>query len=146
MLKKNKKIFAIILCSTMLISSTTTVLARDNQEISTYGSSIPSSSDVYSNGIKHNVSGYSTSNKALYSNYCFKGVSDIRVVIQNDYKYSLDIKLYKKGSILDSRVETKTVIAGNKLYSTFTGLNKNDVYYLYFSTPCNFNGTVEGVE
>lgn len=110
------------------------------------GTSKPSSTwDLSSQG-RYDFSG-GTSYNDLYSNYLFKGVSDIKVKLHATKYKSLNAELWKRNTGLfqsDQKVYTfDTLNVGQSVETTIFGLNSGSKYYLKFIAPAYFTGWIQ---
>jgi len=115
-----------------------------SNQISPYSVSMPNKSNVYTNNSSQTVSG-TASISTLYTNKCFKGVTSIGFLISNyrkDKDLSLNLRQYN--TIGNSSVSTKSIPRNGVGASSFTGLSTDKYYFIGFSAPSDFSGTVTG--
>ncbi len=147
-IKKAVKLLALVL--TLLLStslfasnvncSTTSPDHNTNASggISILGVSPPSAAVNLNNGAMR-FSG-TAEVSTLYTDNYFTGKSTVSYNISNYSKYQLTVKLYKQGSSF--AVSTTTISSGATVTSAFSGLSASSNYYLSFSAPSNFSGSV----
>ncbi len=76
----------------------------------------------------------------LYTNKHFKGKSKISYSITNDCDTKLTVKFYTSNGWFNSK---KITVEGNAtLTGTIDGLDDSKLYYLTFSAPSDFSGSV----
>ena len=82
----------------------------------------------------------SADRSTLYTNKHFKGKSSIGYSITNDSNKKLTVKFYTSSGWFKSK--SITVEANATLTGTIDGLDKDKLYYLTFSAPSDFSGSV----
>lgn len=82
----------------------------------------------------------SAGRSTLYTNKHFKGKSSIEYSITNDCDKKLTVKFYTSSGWFKSKAIT--VEANATLTGTIDGLDKDKLYYLTFSAPSDFNGSI----
>lgn len=108
--------------------------------VSTYGLSKPSTSKyVDLNDESLTFSGHAN-NSTLYTNKHFTGKSSIGYSITNDCNTKLTVKFYTSSGWFKSK--KITVEANATLTGTIDGLKADKLYYLTFSAPSDFSGSV----
>lgn len=155
---KIKKLVSAILMGAMVICMSVTAFGAEShnelQNISTeapaeiaagdialFGLSKPSTDNwVNLNDEKLTFSG-NAKNSTLYTNKHFTGKSSIEYSITNDSDSTLTVKFYTSSGWFKSK---KIVIADNAtLTGTIDGLDADKLYYLTFSAPSDFSGSVK---
>ena len=158
MKRKMKKVMALIFSMILTISMCSSVLARENPvnemnnvsteapddinngECSSYGLSRPSKDKcVNLNDKSLSFSGYAEGS-TLYTNSHFTGKSTIGYSITNDCDTKLTVKFYTSTGLFSSK--KITVEANATLTGTISGLDADKMYYLTFSAPSDFSGSV----
>lgn len=90
-----------------------------------------------------NESSYSfygtATSSTLYTNCLFTGKSTVHYTITNKCDTDLTVKLFFRGRIRKAKI---TVPANTTITGTFTGLNSSKYYYLSFSAPSHFSGSI----
>lgn len=87
-------------------------------------------------------SGYAQSS-TLYTNSHFKGKTTANYSIKNDSKHTLTVEVYKRIDLwFDSKVDTITISPYSNKRGEISGLDSEGYYYLTFSAPSNFSGSV----
>lgn len=114
-----------------------------NPEVSGRSTSMPDKSNVYTNGTSHSVSGWAT-NTDLYTNKCFKGVKSIYSYTENNSTSKLTVRARYYATIGVLYAGSYTVNAGGIASSTFSDLDSSKYYFIQYSYPCDFSGTVKG--
>jgi len=76
----------------------------------------------------------------LYTNKCFTGKSTVSYSITNYCDTDLTVKIYATSSLFATK--TMTVEANSTLSGTIDGLDKDAYYYLKFSAPSDFSGSI----
>jgi len=154
----SKKRF-VILCLTFIMSFSLTAFAatvnvgvstqppiiNDDGIIKPDDTSTPSKSSLYTNGEKHSVSG-STAHSDLYTNKCFKGVTSISYNITNNRSGDLKVRLccYTKWDNVNYGIKTVTIPSKGTTSGSFSELSSTKYYFIEFSGPADFKGTVCG--
>lgn len=82
----------------------------------------------------------SAERSTLYTNSHFKGKSKISYSITNDCDKKLTVKIYTASGWFKSK--SISVEANATLTGTIDGLDKDTLYYLTFSAPSDFSGSV----
>ena len=135
------------------IYSETVVLQNDSQDyvfgsdlgtIGLRGTSAPGWTSVWNLGTDgtYTLSGASSYHD-LYSNYNFRGTNNMVVVVTPTKVGNVTVKLYTKIALAsDQLLETWTVPLGSTVYKFFNNLSTTGYYYLKFTAPCYFTGSV----
>lgn len=100
-----------------------------------------STHDIYMNG-RMDFAGVA-SGSILYTNKNFKGYSSYKMRINNRSSSTLTVKIHKNTTFLDPVVKTYTVSPNSTRYAYPGGLDANQIYFISFSAPSNFNGYIE---
>lgn len=114
--------------------------------ISTFSQDKPSNVWNLSDGSTYHFSGTGIYHN-LYTNYSFTGATILKVIVtveegsSNWEGFSGTITLYKDG-IIDSKVGSFNVEDGKTRTMYFRGLNAKSKYYLKFSAPMVFSGSI----
>lgn len=110
-------------------------------EVGIFGVNKPSTShNISSNGAMY-FSGNAVISK-LYTNKFFTGKASPRIYVKNNHATKeLKVKLYEDSSW--SAIKTWTVRPGHSLSAFPNGLSASKFYYLTFSAPSNFSGSVQ---
>lgn len=151
--RKRKHIGAMITAIMLAISMSATVFAAEiptnklynvsteaPEETSTYGLSKPSTDKcVDLNEEKLTFAG-NAQGSTLYTNKHFTGKSSIGYSITNDCNTKLTVKFYTSSGWFKSK--KITVEANATLTGTIDGLDADKLYYLTFSAPSDFSGSV----
>ena len=113
---------------------TTATITRDNNiptntlDLSTYGT--------------YEFSGYAEGNAPLYTLYNFTGKDSYNVYVRNlGQRYTITVKLYRN-TLIDYSVRSFTVTPGQRITVPIGDLSSSSKYYLQFSAPCYFEGTI----
>jgi hypothetical protein len=118
------------------------VYAESDAESVTRDSNYPSGVWNLATDGTYYLEGYGQSNGYLYSLKYFTGKSTYAVHIDNlGANYTITVRLVKN-TLIDYTVHSFTVSPGNSVDETITDLSSNSQYYLKFSCPCYFEGTV----
>lgn len=154
---KNKKIVATILTVAMAMCMSFSAFAAEpnnelynvsteapeasTEDIVVFGLSKPSTDKVVDlNNESLSFSGQANGS-TLYTNKNFTGKSTIGYSITNKCDTDLTVKFYASGIGLIS--SKKIVVAANAtLTGTIDGLDADELYYLTFSAPSDFKGSV----
>ena len=155
----SKKRFVVMLCLTFLMCFPLTAFAATvNVGVSTQppiinddvifkpdDTSTPSKSALYTIGDKHSVTGSAT-HSALYTNKCFKGVTSISYKITNNRSGDLKVRLcsYTNSGNVNYGIKTITIPSKGTTSGSFSELSSTKYYFIEFSAPSNFNGTIYG--
>lgn len=107
--------------------------------------STPSKDSLYDIGDDYTVSG-STSHSDLYTNKCFKGVTSISYSITNNRSGDLKVGLcrYTKWGNVRYGIKKITIPSKGTTSSSFSQLSSSEYYFIEFSGPSDFSGTVCG--
>lgn len=155
---KHKKVLAMLMVMLCMVSMSVNVFASETYvnnnynistessekelgaEISMYGFSKPSKKKyVNLNDEALTFSGHADGS-TLYSNKYFTGKSSIGYSITNDSDSKLTVKFYTSSGWVKSK---KITVEGNAtLTGTISGLDDSKLYYLTFSAPSDFNGSI----
>lgn len=149
-MKKFQKAFAIITTLALMMTgwgnlsacalNTTTNPDYLDDGISTYDNSIPSSTwNLSTKGIYY-FSGNGTGQANIYTLYNFTGVSRLDMTVINTGDTSIKVRV-RKNSLIDTTVTTFTVSAGDTVVKS-VDVDKDNKYYLSFSSPCDFEGWI----
>lgn len=125
--------------------STTPPIVHDGSIIKPDSTSTPSKKSLYANGSDYTVDG-SASRSSLYTNKCFKGVTEITYSITNNSSKSLKVSLcsYTKLGNVNYGVKKVTIPANGTTSASFSNLSTSKYYFLQFAAPSDFSGTVCG--
>lgn len=149
-----KKLLSVSLAAIMVLGMSTSVFAAEshnvNQGVSTnppveiqvgpLGLGKPDKSDVV-DLTKGTLSFKGSADvSTLYTNSHFKGKSKISYSIKNDCDKKLTVKIYTASGWFKSK--SISVEANATLTGTIDGLDKDTLYYLTFSAPSDFSGSV----
>ena len=116
----------------------------NGDKISTRSVSMPSKSNLYTNGKQYTING-SAENDELYTNYCFHNVTSIYRSIKNNSSTTLKVQVYYYTSLGNVRWGESISIPSGYTYSgTFSDLDSSKYYFLCFYAPCTFSGYVIG--
>lgn len=151
--RKRKYVGAIILAIMLATSMSATVFAAEipinklynvsaeaPEETSTYGLSKPDTDKCVN--LKDEALTFSgnAQGSTLYTNKNFTGKSSIGYSITNDCDTKLTVKFYTSGGWFKSK--KITVEANATLTGTIDELDADKLYYLTFSAPSDFSGSV----
>lgn len=90
----------------------------------------------------YEFSGYAQSNAPLYTLYNFTGKDSYDVYVNNlGQNYTITVKLYKN-TLIDYSVRSFNVSPGHNTTVTIDDLSSGSKYYLRFSAPCYFEGSI----
>lgn len=148
-----KKMFVTLFAMAFIFNSSSIAFAYDNNMFNvstvapidedsqtTYGLDKPSSSAyVDLNNESLDFKG-KASLSYLYTNKCFTGKKNVGYVVTNNIDKKLTIKVYKIGGI--SAVKTLTIDGNSFSVGTIYGLDPSEKYYLRFSAPSDFSGSI----
>ncbi len=81
--------------------------------------------------------GGSAGNSTLYTNYKFKGKTSYRITVTNDHNKTLTVKC------VGAKGGNKKVKGGQSATFTVTTTETKDTFYISFSAPSDFYGTVK---
>lgn len=109
-------------------------------EISTYGLGRPSTEDCVNLNYDSLSFAGNAQGSTLYTNSHFTGKSTIGYSITNDCDTKLTVKFYTSSGWFRSK--KITVEANATLTGTISGLDADKMYYLTFSAPSDFSGSV----
>lgn len=109
-------------------------------EICTYGLGKPSTAECVNLKNESLTFGGNAQRSTLYTNKHFKGKSSIGYSIRNDCDTKLTVKFYTSSGWFKSK--QITIEANATLTGTIDGLDADKMYYLSFSAPSDFSGSV----
>lgn len=105
-----------------------------------YGTSKPDSIWNLSTQGGYGIEG-SSNGATLYTNYLFTGKSSFTIKIRNNDNISLKFKLKRKDLIFDNTIGSYEISAG-KDGTVTVSVDKSSNYYLEFTGPNKFRGTI----
>lgn len=110
------------------------------EESITYGLDKPSTDDVVNLNREALTFAGNAQVSTLYTNSHFTGKSRIGYSITNDCDSKLTVKFYTSGGWWNSK--KITIEANATLTGTIDGLDANKLYFMTFSAPSDFRGSV----
>ena len=110
------------------------------ENVSVYGLNRPDSSSYVDLMEKKLTFSGNASGSILYTNKNFKGKSTVNYSITNDHEEKLTVKVYTSGGW--KKVKTLEIEGEATLTGTIKGLDKDKLYFLSFSAPSDFSGSV----
>ncbi|MCY8837621.1 hypothetical protein [Bacillus atrophaeus] len=155
-----KKLFGILICtmvtifslgigSTVSASSTKNEsgstelsdVSRSNDQFKPFGTSKPDKGSVVNLNTKPLKFSGSSYDQTLYTNSFFKGKSTINYSITNYSKYKLTVKVWEESDLFIA-TKTLTINPNSTTDGKIEDLDKSSLYYLGFSGPSDFEGSV----
>lgn len=131
---------ATVFASEMPINKLHNVSTEPPEAISTYGLSKPSTDKYVDLNDETLTFQGNAQASTLYTNKHFTGKAKIGYSITNDCDSKLTVKFYTSDGWFKSK---KITIEGNAtLTGTMDGFDADELYYLTFSAPSDFNGSV----
>ncbi|MCM2982055.1 hypothetical protein NSS71_14430 [Niallia sp. FSL W8-0951] len=116
-------------------------LSTNDGEVGIFGVGKPTTSHNVSKSGAMYFAGNAVTSK-LYTNKFFTGKASYRINVKNNHATKdLKIKLYSDPDYFAK--ETWTLKPGYSLSAFPTGLKASELYYLTFSAPSNFSGSVQ---
>lgn len=116
-----------------------------DSEMRPYGTVMPDIYSIYENNVEHSIYG-TAAHSTLYTDSCFYGVNKISKKITNNIADTLTVKLRFQRFIGTSLAYTESIPGYAYRSSWWLDLEPEKYYYIEFSAPSNFSGTIEGIE
>ncbi len=152
-MKKRNHIISVMMVFLLAISMGTVAFATEGypegmhnvstvapQEIDVYGLGRPSTEEYVNLENESLTFAGEAQASTLYSNKHFTGKEKIGYSITNKCDSKLTVKFYTSGGWFKSK---KITVEGNAtLTGTLDGFDKEELYYLTFSAPSHFSGSV----
>lgn len=110
-------------------------------EVTLFGVTEPDTDSVVDLTKKALTFAGSANHQRLYTNSHFKGKSKITYTITNNSSSTLSVSIFRSGAWFATDV--LTLNPNSTTTGTVSGLDSTKLYYLAFSAPSNFSGSVK---
>ena len=146
-MKKAISLFFAILMSMLCFAAPVYASSNESSQFTTASTTrdnnVPTSTLDLSTYGTYEFSGYAQSNYPLYSLYNFTGKDSYRVIVNNlGQNHTITVKLIKNILLFDYSVYSFNVTPGHSADVTINDLSSGSKYYLEFSAPCYFEGSI----